>query len=59
MFAVSLMFMCFNDLQHVKYFAEFGTSFSKLKIMCSPEYYLDECPYDALSQVDPCTWTSD
>ncbi len=21
--------------------------------------YLDECPFDALSQVDPCTWTSD
>ncbi len=24
-----------------------------------PGYYLDECPFDALSQVDPCTWTSD
>ncbi len=25
----------------------------------SPGCYLDECPFGALSQVDPCTWTSD
>ena len=28
-------------------------------VITSPGCYLDECLFDALSQVDPCTWTSD